>query len=98
MIELAKTFVDPAGQGRGLVVDKNAAVFDGRLATRVSAWKNVQRRSPLHRHIGPKMPRRNADLLRHVEHAEDRAAFVAAGDYEGPFNAGEWFFHHSNKE
>ena len=88
-VEAAELLARPAGERRRLVVDEDAAVPHRRLAAACSGRRatNSARWLP-HRHVGPPVPGRDADLLRQVVDAEDRAALVAAGDDQRAVDAG----------
>ena len=77
----------PAAEGRGLVVEEDAAVLDRGLAAHVAPGRDVERGAVADGHVGPPVPGRDADLLREVVDAEDRAALVAAGDDQGAVDA-----------
>jgi hypothetical protein len=78
--------VDVAGQGWGFVVEKDAAIFDGRLADGELAGFDVELGMFLGRHIGPVIPRRLAGFFREIVDTVDGAAFVGTADDQGPIN------------
>jgi len=77
---------DVAGQGWGFVVEKDAAIFDGRLAAGELAGFDVELGMFLGRHIGPVIPRRLAGFFREIVDTVDGAAFVGTADDQGRIN------------
>lgn len=76
----AKRRVHPARQCRRLVVDEKAAEPHAGLAVDSRARQRVDLRVPLDRHVGPPVPRRDANLLGERICAKDGASLVAPGN------------------
>ena len=70
----------PRGEAGGLVVEEYAAVTHGRLTVGVCATFYINALVVLDRHVGPPIPRRDANLPRQLVYAVDGAAAVGAGN------------------
>src|SRR5690606_1575869 len=83
----------PGAEVGVLVVDEEPAVLDLRGALGVPAGQHVEGVLVPGGHVVPPVPGGDADLLRHVVDAVDRAALVAAGDDERAGHAGHGVGH-----
>ncbi len=50
-----------------------------------------------HRHVGPVVPRRDANLLREIVHTINRSTLIAADDDESAIDAEKRVVHHLQK-
>ncbi len=89
VIVAAEFFLCPAGEVRRLVIEESAAIFDRGRSLNIFTGLHKQHVLVPRGHILPKVPRRNADLLRQVVNAVNGPALVAAADDERIFDTGQ---------
>ena len=85
----AEALPGPVGERRRFVVQEDAAVLDHRLVHQARIHRDAQGGMARHRHVGPPVPGRDADLFRQRVDAVNGAALVAAGDDQGALHAGQ---------
>ena len=86
VVEAAEGLVDPAVQGRVLVVQENAAISHAG-AVGAAAGQDVQVALTGHGNVGPPDPGRDAHALGQIIDAIDGAAHVRSGDDQRPVHA-----------
>src|SRR6266542_1930597 len=79
MIVVAEFFFDPTGKRGRFVIKKNSAVLHRWFTLNITARTNEELIVVLHRHVGPPMPWRHADLFIYFLDTVYRTSFVTAG-------------------
>src|SRR4051812_42089823 len=84
----------PIAERRVFVIDEEAAVLYGRFSLRMPPGQHIERAPRDRRYIVPVIPRGQADLLRELVNAIDRAARIAARYHERARHPGQRLFQH----